>query len=74
MEKQSSNTLDTDSIKIAEASHHDPFSVLGRHQHGKLFKVKVYLPYAESVYFAQGGPEIPRIPGTDFFEYSAQAN
>ena len=74
MEKQSSNTLDTDSIKITEASHHDPFSILGRHQHGKLFKVKVYLPYAESVYFSQGGPEIPRIPATDFFEYIAQAN
>ena len=73
MEKLS-NTLDTDSIKIIEASHHDPFSILGRHQHGKLFKVKIYLPYAESVSFAKDGLKIPRITGTDFFEYIAQAN
>ncbi|MGR9116139.1 MAG: 1,4-alpha-glucan branching protein GlgB [Gammaproteobacteria bacterium] len=73
MEKLSNITLDTDSIKILEARHHDPFSVLGRHQHGKLFKVKLYLPYAESVRFANNGPEIPRLTGTDFFEYTAKA-
>ena len=67
------NKLDSESIKIIEAKHHDPFSVLGRHPHDKLIKVKVYLPYAESVSFA-GGPDIPRISGTDFFEYTAQQN
>ncbi|MGR9045952.1 MAG: 1,4-alpha-glucan branching protein GlgB [Gammaproteobacteria bacterium] len=74
MEKPSNHTLDTDSIKIMEASHHDPFSILGRHQHGNFFKVKLYLPHAESVCFANGGPEIPRLTGTDFFEYLAQPN
>ncbi|MFZ2452283.1 MAG: 1,4-alpha-glucan branching protein GlgB [Methylovulum miyakonense] len=72
MEKQSDNTLDSDSIKISEARHHDPFSVLGRHPHEKGVNVKVYLPYAESVSFAGGGANLPRIPGTDFFEYAAQ--
>lgn len=72
MEKLSHNTLDADSIKIMEARHHDPFSILGRHQHGSLFKVKLYLPYVESVCFAHGGPDIPRLIGTDFFEYIAQ--
>lgn len=74
MEKPSNNTLDTDAIKIIEAKHHDPFSILGRHQHGNLFKVKLYLPYAESVSFADGGQQIPRLPGTDFFEYLSQPN
>ena len=74
MEKLSTPTLDADSIKIAEARHHDPFSILGRHPSDKLTKVKLYLPYAESVCFADGGAEIPRITGSDFFEYSAQAN
>ncbi|MGR9086667.1 MAG: 1,4-alpha-glucan branching protein GlgB [Gammaproteobacteria bacterium] len=64
--------LDADSIKIIEARHHDPFSVLGRHQYGKSIKVRLYLPYAESVRFVNGGAEIPRIPGTDFFEYNAR--
>ena len=74
MDKLPNITLDTDSIKIMEARHHDPFSILGRHQYGKLVKVKLYLPYAESVCFADGGPEIPRLTGTDFFEYLAQPN
>ena len=72
MKDQSTSKLDSESIKIIEAKHHDPFSVLGRHPHGKLITVKVYLPYAESVSFANGGPGIPRISGTDFFEYTAQ--
>jgi len=66
--------LDSESIKIVEAKHHDPFSVLGRHPRGNKTNVKVYLPYAESVIFANGGANIPRISGTDFFEYSAQPN
>jgi len=28
------NTLDSNIVKIIEAKHHDPFSVLGRHSHG----------------------------------------
>ncbi|HBA65403.1 MAG TPA: 1,4-alpha-glucan branching enzyme, partial [Methylococcaceae bacterium] len=31
-----------------------------------------YLPYADSVRFAENGPEIPRLAETDFFEYTAQ--
>ncbi|MGR9117552.1 MAG: 1,4-alpha-glucan branching enzyme, partial [Gammaproteobacteria bacterium] len=72
MNNISNAVLDPDSIKITEARHHDPFSILGRHPHGKQFKVRLYLPYAESVSFANDGPEIPRLPGTDFFEYVAK--
>jgi len=74
MEKQTDYALDSDSIKIIAAKHHDPFSVLGRHPQKNGVKVKVYLPYAESVSFADSGQEIPRIIGTDFFEYTAQEN
>ncbi|MBS3952996.1 MAG: 1,4-alpha-glucan branching protein GlgB [Methylomicrobium sp.] len=74
MKEKSRNKLDSESIKIIEAKHHDPFSVLGRHPHDKLINVKVYLPYAESVRFANDGPDIPRIIGSDFFEYTAQPN
>ena len=74
MKEQPRNKLDSESIKIIEAKHHDPFSVLGRHPVDKLIKVKLYLPYAESVSFAGGGPDIPRITGSDFFEYTAKQN
>ena len=68
MKKQSNNTLDFDSIKIIEARHHDPFSVLGRHQKDTRKFIKVFLPYAETVQLGKGGPAFKRITGTDLFE------
>jgi len=73
VKKQSTSTLDSDSIKIIEARHHDPFSVLGRHQKNKSTQIKVYLPYAESVRLDNDGPAFQRITGTDFFEYNAES-
>lgn len=72
MKKQSTNTLDSDSIKIIEARHHDPFSILGRHQKNKLTQIKVYMPYAESVFLEKADQPFQRITGTDFFEYTAE--
>ena len=67
MNKQSRNRLDRDELKIIEARHHDPFSVLGRHsKNGKPF-VKVYLPHAESVKIVDPNIELQRTPDTDFF-------
>ncbi len=65
--QQKKITLDSDSIKISEATHHDPFSILGRHIKNKQTQIKVYLPYAESVSITGYG-ELQRIAGTDFFE------
>jgi 1,4-alpha-glucan branching enzyme len=62
------NPLDSDLIKIIEASHHDPFSVLGRHQKDDQTCVTAYLPYAESVQIADQGPDLIRVPGTDIFQ------
>ncbi|WP_036300161.1 1,4-alpha-glucan branching protein GlgB [Methylomarinum vadi] len=72
MDKHPHITLGDDSIKITEARHHDPFAVLGRHHQGGHVKVRLYMPYAETVSFADGGPQIPRLTGTDFFEYVAK--
>lgn len=96
MKKQSLSAFDADAIKIMEARHHDPFSILGRHpisndsrhrssndarpavsitsRHPEKdqIRVKVYLPYAETVSFADNGPAFSRIPGSDFFEYYAE--
>jgi 1,4-alpha-glucan branching enzyme len=65
VKKQSKNLLSDDSIKITEAKHHDPFSILGRH----LDKITVYLPYAESVSFKHNDIALERIPDSDFFVY-----
>jgi 1,4-alpha-glucan branching enzyme len=69
LKKHTTPTLDADSMKIMAARHHDPFSILGRHQKGSLVQVKVYLPHAETVSFGNKGAALERIPGTDFFEF-----
>jgi len=72
VKKQSNNALDSDAIKIMEAKHHDPFSILGRHPKNDHIQVKVYLPYAETVSLSHNGAALNRIPDTDFFEYNAE--
>ncbi|MCK5727768.1 MAG: 1,4-alpha-glucan branching protein GlgB [Methylococcales bacterium] len=65
--QQKKISLDSDFIKISEATHHDPFSVLGRHTKRKKTQVTLYLPYAESASILGYG-ELQRIPESDFFE------
>lgn len=72
MKKQFSHTLDADAIKIIGATHHDPFSVLGRHKDKNHTLIRVYLPFAESVSLADTGAAFERIIGTDFFDYIAK--
>ncbi|NOU42428.1 MAG: 1,4-alpha-glucan branching protein GlgB [Methyloglobulus sp.] len=68
MKKPSTNVLDAEAIKIAEARHHDPFSVLGRQVNNTQTNIKVYLPYAETVDLSHNKSAFQRITGTDFFE------
>ena len=70
MNKQSKSKLDLDSVKITEARHSDPFSILGRHQKNGKTQIKVFMPHAESIKLGNDGPEMQRIPSTDFFEYT----
>ena len=65
--------LTNDMLKIMEAKHHDPFSVLGRHAKKELIQITIYLPYAESVSFSHNGLELDRIPESDFFQTLVQA-
>ena len=44
MEHLAASPLDNDSIKIKEARHHDPFSILGRHHTALSLKLSsIYL-------------------------------
>jgi 1,4-alpha-glucan branching enzyme len=61
------NPLDSDLIKIAEAKHHDPFSVLGRHTDGTKTTITAYLPNAETVSIVGQKVAMQRIAGSDFF-------
>ncbi|VAW88410.1 1,4-alpha-glucan (glycogen) branching enzyme, GH-13-type [hydrothermal vent metagenome] len=64
-----------DLIKIIEARHHDPFSVLGRHQEedGETV-VRTFKPYAQEVSIAEGELAMQRIEGTDIFEWRGEAS
>ncbi|MBE0469525.1 MAG: 1,4-alpha-glucan branching protein GlgB [Methyloprofundus sp.] len=64
------NPLDSELLKISEAKHHDPFSILGRHQKDTNTTITVYLPYAESVEILTPKVQLQRIPDTDFFQAS----
>ncbi len=63
-----SSHLATDLQLIAEARHHDPFSVLGRHGNA----IRLFLPDAETVKLSpciEGAEsDFQRLEGSDFFE------
>ena len=61
--------LDTERQRISEARHHDPFSILGRHQDGNDVVVRAFVPLAEEVRIAEGDLPLTRLPGTDHFEW-----
>ncbi len=68
MEKQISRpSLDSDTLKIIHAKHHDPFSVLGLHTVNNQDLIRVFMPHAETVRLGAEGPEFKRIEGTDLF-------
>ncbi|NOY71683.1 MAG: 1,4-alpha-glucan branching protein GlgB [Gammaproteobacteria bacterium] len=66
--------LNEDLIKIIEARHHDPFSVLGRHQEKGETVVRTFKPHAQTVSIAEGELAMERIAGTDLFEWRGEAN
>ncbi len=61
-------------IKIIEARHHDPFSVLGRHQEKGEIVVRTFKPHAQTVSIAEGELAMERIAGTDLFEWRGEAS
>lgn len=61
--------LTEDLRRIAEARHHDPFEVLGRHQEGDGIVVRANIPNCIDVTIAEGMLPMERIPNTDIFEW-----
>ena len=55
--------------RIADGRHHDPFEVLGPHQNGNCDHITVYNPLAESVFIIEFEQPMPRIEGSDFFQF-----
>jgi 1,4-alpha-glucan branching enzyme len=59
--------FDTEALaRIADGRHHDPHSVLGRHDGGGTARFLAFLP-ATAEACIEGGPVLQRLPGSDFF-------
>lgn len=60
--------------RLVEARHHDPFSVLGRHDNGDgTATVRIFQPRAERVRINEGSVQLQRIEGTDLFVWTGPA-
>jgi len=66
--------LEASLARLADALHHDPFEILGRHQHGDQALVRVFLPGAKKVSLPDLGHVLARRPGTNVFEAEFPAN
>jgi 1,4-alpha-glucan branching enzyme len=60
--------LSQDLLRLLEARHHDPFSVLGRHRRGGQDHVVVFNPDAETVTLGEHRVPMDRIADTGLFE------
>ena len=68
------DTLSQDLHRIAEARHHDPFAVLGRHAEGGQTALRAFIPGARTVAVAEGERPMTRLEGTDLFEWRGAAD
>ena len=56
--------------KIAQASHYDPFSLLGLHRDNQKSTLRVFSPETQAMFIMPGEIAMERIPNSDFFEWS----
>ncbi len=68
-QQQAAASLPEALTALAEARHHDPHTVLGRHEHDGQVLVRAYLPSARTVQLVMGARAMTRVPGSDFFEW-----
>ncbi len=61
--------LSDDLVKIIEARHHDPFSILGHHAKNDQSTVTVFLPDTKSASLNECLP-LSRLAGTDLFQWT----
>jgi 1,4-alpha-glucan branching enzyme len=65
--------IDRDLQRIIEARHHDPFSVLGRHEIDGQTEIRAFIPYANEVRIADGDRSMQRIGQSDMFVWRGES-
>ena len=70
--QSSAQNLEPELSKILDATHHDPFSVLGKHTIDGTEIVRVFMPRATEVQLPDISANLHRIPNTDLFEWKGE--
>ena len=66
--------ISSDLQKVLNASHHDPFSILGKHQDENGIVVRTHIPHAVEVMIAEGESVMQRVQDTAMFEWRGAAD
>jgi 1,4-alpha-glucan branching enzyme len=62
-------TLKAGLEKLANAQHHDPYSILGKFRIDKQTIVRAFLPNTQTVEIVEEKITLKRLPDSDFFEW-----
>ncbi len=63
------STNNADVIRLVEARHHDPFSILGRHGDDRNGFVRAFMPRCRSMHLESRNNPMVRVGDTDIFEF-----
>ncbi|MGD8926372.1 MAG: 1,4-alpha-glucan branching protein GlgB, partial [Thioalkalispiraceae bacterium] len=66
-------TLTDDFVRLLNARHHDPFSILGRHPDGDETVIRSFSPHTQSLQIKETNQPLNRIANTDLFEWRGKA-
>jgi 1,4-alpha-glucan branching enzyme len=66
--------LSADIQRLIEARHHDPYSLLGKHNYANTDLVRAYIPGAAWVRIAENGASLQRMGNSDLFAWHGPAN
>jgi len=72
--KSPSTELSAGIQRLLEASHHDPFTLLGKHNYADEVLVRAFIPGAAWVRIAENGASLQRMGNTDLFAWHGPAS
>ncbi len=70
----SSTAISADIQRLIDARHHDPFSLLGKHNFTNSDLIRAFIPGAAWVRIAENGAAMQRMGDTDLFAWHGPAN
>jgi 1,4-alpha-glucan branching enzyme len=69
-----STDISADIQRLIDARHHDPFTLLGKHNYNDSDLIRAFIPGAEWVRIAENGASMDRMGNTDLFAWHGPAS